>query len=53
MGKNIAQKIISSHLAAGKMSAGSEIGIRIDHTLIHDATARWPCCSTRPLGGKG
>ena len=40
MGKNIAQKIISSHLLAGEMTAGSEIGIRIDQTLIHDATGQ-------------
>jgi len=40
MGKNIIQKIISSHLAAGTLSPGSEIGLRIDQTLIHDATGQ-------------
>ncbi|MFQ3549686.1 MAG: aconitate hydratase [Armatimonadota bacterium] len=38
MGLNIAKKIISEHLMEGQMKLGSEIGIRIDHTLTQDAT---------------
>ena len=38
MGKNIAQKLIESHLAEGKMLPGEEIGVRIDQTLTQDAT---------------
>jgi aconitate hydratase len=38
MGQNVAQKLIESHLVAGKMRAGREIGIRIDQTLSQDAT---------------
>jgi aconitate hydratase len=38
MGQNVAQKLIESHLVAGEMSAGREIGIRIDQTLSQDAT---------------
>ncbi len=35
---NVAQKLIASHLVDGEMTAGQEIGIRIDQTLTQDAT---------------
>ncbi len=35
---NIAEKILSAHLARGTMVPGEEIGIRIDQTLTHDVT---------------
>ncbi len=38
MGKTVAEKIIESHLVQGKMEAGEEIAIKIDHTLQQDAT---------------
>ena len=38
MGKTIAQKIIAAHLVSGDMTPGSEIALRIDHTLTQDAT---------------
>jgi len=38
MGKNVAQKLIASHLVAGSMQAGEEIGLQIDQTLTQDAT---------------
>jgi aconitate hydratase len=38
MGRNVAQKLIAAHLADGEMTAGSEIGLRIDQTLTQDAT---------------
>ncbi|MCK4934902.1 MAG: aconitate hydratase [Simkaniaceae bacterium] len=38
MGKNVAQKLIESHLVSGKMKIGEEIGIKIDQTLTQDAT---------------
>lgn len=37
MGKNVFEKIISSHLVTGMPKAGNEIGIRIDQTLTQDA----------------
>jgi aconitate hydratase len=37
-GLNLARKLIQSHLVAGSMTAGEEIGIRIDQTLTQDAT---------------
>lgn len=36
--RNVAQKLIESHLVSGKMNAGEEIGLRIDQTLTQDAT---------------
>ncbi len=38
MGKTVAEKIIEGRLVKGKMEPGSEIAIRIDHTLTQDAT---------------
>ena len=38
MGLTIAQKIIKEHLVAGEMIPGTEIGLKIDQTLTHDAT---------------
>ena len=38
MKQNGARKLILSHLVAGKMKVGEEIGIRIDQTLTQDAT---------------
>ena len=37
MGLNVTQKLIQSHLLSGAMTAGEEIGIRIDQTLTQDA----------------
>jgi len=37
-GKNLAQKLIESHLLKGRMEAGEEIALRIDQTLTQDAT---------------
>ncbi len=38
MARNVVQKILSEHLVSGEMTAGEEIGIRIDQTLTQDAT---------------
>lgn len=38
MGLTLAQKIIKEHLVTGEMKVGEEIGIKIDHTLVQDAT---------------
>ncbi|MFN7181431.1 MAG: aconitate hydratase [Planctomycetota bacterium] len=38
MGLSVAEKIIKSHLVSGNMNPGEEIGIRIDQTLVQDAT---------------
>jgi aconitate hydratase len=38
MGRNLAEKIIASHLKAGEMEPGQEIAISVDQTLTQDAT---------------
>ena len=38
MGKTLTYKILEEHLFSGKLTPGSEIGIRIDQTLTQDAT---------------
>ncbi|HHT9146080.1 MAG TPA: aconitate hydratase [Candidatus Wunengus sp. YC61] len=38
MGKNIVQKIFSSHLVSGKLKVSEEIAISVDQTLTQDAT---------------
>jgi aconitate hydratase len=38
MKKNVAQKLIESHLTEGRMRPGEEIGLKIDQTLTQDAT---------------
>ncbi len=38
MAKNLTEKIIAQHLVEGRMVVGEEIGMRIDHTLLQDAT---------------
>jgi len=38
MGKNLATKILEAHLVEGELIPGTEIAIRIDHTLLQDAT---------------
>lgn len=38
MGKNIVQKVFEDHLLEGEFEPGKEIGIKIDQTLVQDAT---------------
>lgn len=38
MSKNLAVKILEDHLVEGELVPGKEIAIRIDHTLLQDAT---------------
>lgn len=38
MAKNLATKILEAHLVEGELVPGKEIGIKIDHTLLQDAT---------------
>jgi len=36
LAKNLVEKIVSQHLVAGEMVTGTEVGIKIDQTLIND-----------------
>src|SRR4029078_4243830 len=38
MPQNVTQKLIESHLVEGEMTAGTEIGLKVDQTLTQDAT---------------
>ncbi len=38
MAQTVTQKILADHLVSGDLTAGGEIGIRIDQTLTQDAT---------------
>jgi aconitate hydratase len=35
---NVSQKLINAHLVSGEMTAGTEIGLKIDQVLLQDAT---------------
>ena len=50
MKNNVTRKIISQHLLSGNMSPGSEIAIRIDHTLTHDVTGTQAYLAFETLG---
>jgi aconitate hydratase len=50
VGLNVAEKLIGSHLVAGGMTRGSEIGLRIDQTLTQDATGTMVTLELEALG---
>jgi len=50
MAKNLTHKILESHLIEGKLISGEEIGIKIDHTLLQDATGTVAMLEFESLG---
>lgn len=50
MGKNVAQKLIESHIVSGSLQPGEEIGIRIDQTLTQDATGTMVMLELEAMG---
>ncbi len=50
MKKNLTHKILAGHLAEGELVPGKEIGIRIDHTLLQDATGTLALLEFEALG---
>ncbi len=50
MGRNVAQKLIGSHLCSGEMTPGHEIGMTIDQTLTQDATGTMVMLELEALG---
>ncbi len=52
MARNLTRKILEAHLLEGSLDPGSEIAIRIDQTLLQDATgtmgATSACASSWP-----
>lgn len=49
-GKNLTRKIIEAHLVEGRLIPGEEIAIRIDHTLLQDATGTMAMLEFESLG---
>ena len=50
MPKNLTQKILEEHLVKGKLVQGEEIALRIDHTLLQDATGTVAMLEFEALG---
>jgi aconitate hydratase len=50
MGKNLTHKILEAHLIEGTLVPGEEIAIRIDHTLLQDATGTMAMLEFESLG---
>ncbi len=50
MAKNVAQKLIASHLAEGRMMPGNQIALKIDQTLTQDATGTLVMLEFEALG---
>lgn len=48
--RNVAQKLIESHLLEGRMEPGEEIALRIDQTLIQDATGTMVMLELEAMG---
>ncbi len=53
MAKNLTRKILEAHLVEGKLVPGEEIGIKIDHTLLQDATGTMAMLEFEALGLEG
>lgn len=50
MARNLTQKILEDHLVAGKLIPGEEIALKIDHTLLQDATGTMAMLEFESLG---
>lgn len=50
MAQNLTQKILAAHLVEGELIPGREIAIRIDHTLLQDATGTMAMLEFESLG---
>lgn len=50
MARNLTNKILEAHLVEGRLVPGEEIGIRIDHTLLQDATGTVAMLEFEALG---
>ncbi|MEZ4598249.1 MAG: aconitate hydratase [Syntrophotaleaceae bacterium] len=50
MPKTLTRKILENHLLEGKLEPGEEIAIRIDHTLLQDATGTMAMLEFEALG---
>ncbi len=45
MAQNLVTKILDDHIVEGVLDPGEEVGLRIDQTLLQDATGTMACSS--------
>jgi len=50
MGRNVTEKILETHLAEGELKPGARLGLRVDQTLIQDATGTMACLEFEAIG---
>ncbi|MDR2301727.1 MAG: aconitate hydratase [Deltaproteobacteria bacterium] len=50
MAQNLTRKIMAAHLTHGELTVGTEIGLAIDQTLVHDATGQMAMLQFEALG---
>jgi aconitate hydratase len=50
MAENLSRQILSDHLVEGELTPGSPIALRIDQTLLQDATGTMACMQFEQLG---
>jgi len=50
MARNLTHKILEAHLVSGKLEPGREIAVKIDHTLLQDATGTMAMLEFEALG---
>jgi aconitate hydratase len=50
MARNLTRKILEDHLAEGELIPGKEIAVRVDHTLLQDATGTVAMLEFEALG---
>ncbi|MDR1658523.1 MAG: aconitate hydratase [Deltaproteobacteria bacterium] len=48
--QSLTHKIMAAHLAEGTLDQGTEIGLKIDQTLVHDATGQMALLQFEALG---
>lgn len=53
MAKNLTTKILEAHLVEGRLEPGEDIAIKIDHTLLQDATGTIAMLEFESLGLEG
>ncbi|MGP4914471.1 aconitate hydratase [Brachybacterium tyrofermentans] len=50
MARNVAQKLLASHLVDGELTPGAEVGLRVDQTLTQDATGTMVMLELEAMG---
>ena len=50
MAENLVGKILKDHMVEGSLDPGEEVGLRIDQTLLQDATGTMACMQFERMG---